>query len=149
MYYSTFQCHCQQLSAFIFVVFLQQLSTHCLLTSLYCSAFQHLCQPLLDILLVIFLQHIDVCGFADMTLLYFYLVSLSRPVLISGQNKGFLNFSTFSYLFVSLGSGMNPIVTYFRNMYYNIVKVFSNDFDNLSYIFFVCWKDPIDPTCIS
>jgi hypothetical protein len=48
------------------------------------SAFQHLCQPLLDILCVVEIQHIDVCVFADMTLLYFYLVSLSRPVLISG-----------------------------------------------------------------
>ena len=113
MYYSTFQCPCQQLSAFIFVVFLQHLSTHCLLTSLYCKAFQLYCQPLLDILRVVFLQHIDVCVFADMILLYFYLVSLSRPLAISGQNEGLFDYNRQDGLVIFYSNAFNECFPFF------------------------------------
>jgi len=61
---------------------------HCLLTSLYCSVFQRPCQQLLESFFVVFLQHLRITLFANLSLLYSYLVSVSTPICKSEQTVG-------------------------------------------------------------
>ena len=81
---------------------------HCLLTCMYCNVFQRPCQQLLKSFFVVFLQHLRITLFANLSLLYSYLVSVSTPICTFGK-KDFINCLTCLYCTVYMSSCQDQV----------------------------------------